>query len=239
MINPGSIAGQIPLDPGDAFIRKIQDLERYNRELLPSLMQIFGPQIASLTTAQATITAQQATLTTTVADLTTQQAFLSSLSTSFISFSDLNFTSAASGVTTTTNIGTGQTVVIPPRCHALVTISATVRAGMNTATGGSASDAVSSLLTMSSSAHSGIYIGSWNSSAQLLETIPVTGSRVDTSVVIERTIDLPNMTSGGYTGSTTTTLQLAGRGYHSGPATSADHGFVTPSMLVQIVANNF
>jgi hypothetical protein len=224
MINPGSLAGQIPAGD-DYLIRKIQDLERVNRELLPSLMQIFGPQIAALTTTVAD-------LATALAALTTQQAFLSSLTTSFIPFSDLNFTSAASGVTTTTNIGTGQTVVIPPRCHALVTISATVRAGMNTAT-------VSSLLTMSSSAHSGVYIGSWNSSAQLLETIPVTGSRVDTSIVIARTIDLPNMTSGGYTGSTTTTLQLAGRGYHSGPATSADHGFVTPSMLVQIVANNF
>jgi hypothetical protein len=66
MINPGSIAGQIPLDPAEGQIRKIQDLERYNRELLPSLMAIFGPQIEALTAAQTTLTSQQAYLTSLV-----------------------------------------------------------------------------------------------------------------------------------------------------------------------------
>lgn len=67
---PGVPGAALP--PGDdAIIRRIQELERAQKELLPAIMAIVGPQIATLTSQQATLTSQQATLTTAVANITT------------------------------------------------------------------------------------------------------------------------------------------------------------------------
>jgi hypothetical protein len=72
------------IPPGEDFMmREIRDLQRYVRELGPSVAKSFQPVIdrldatdADLIAKQATLDAQQATLTTAVADLTTAEATL-------------------------------------------------------------------------------------------------------------------------------------------------------------------
>jgi hypothetical protein len=110
MFNPGSLAGQIPAGE-DYLIRKIQDLERVNREMLPAVMSIFGPQLAAieaqqaaLSTAQATLTTQQATLNTAVSDIATQQATLTTQqATLTTAVADINALIGAEVVTSVAN----------------------------------------------------------------------------------------------------------------------------------------
>lgn len=70
-VTPGVPGANIP-SGDDALIRRIQELERRQNELLPAVMAAVGPAIT-------TLEAQQATLTAAVADLTTAQANITTL----------------------------------------------------------------------------------------------------------------------------------------------------------------
>jgi len=62
-------------EPDEAtLIRRIEAIERAQRELGPAVMGAIGPQVAALTAQQATLTAQQATLTSQVASIATLTA---------------------------------------------------------------------------------------------------------------------------------------------------------------------
>lgn len=77
-MQPGSPMAQMPARE-DALIRKIQELERVQREMLPAVMELVGPMVTDLRAKQATLEAQDVTILGLIADLAAQQATLTDL----------------------------------------------------------------------------------------------------------------------------------------------------------------
>lgn len=110
---PGVPGAGLPVDPMVAMARRIQELERVQREMLPAVMAVVGPAISDLQTQQATLTSQQAQLTSTVNDLAarvSQTATIASFNTGSLP-NDNTFHTYGPGIPITIAVPTGKIVV--------------------------------------------------------------------------------------------------------------------------------
>ena len=141
--NPGIPSSQIP--PGeDHVMRSIKDIERFLRELTPSIAHSFKPVIDRLDAADIVLAAQQATLTTTVAglsaavaDIATNLASINSLLTQVVKPQAIYNTTNSWAITTTPTVRAAVTIAVPSGyTTAVVSVMGRVDGRNSNSTGG-------------------------------------------------------------------------------------------------------